>query len=185
MTPSNSSRLRFNTIFENIKDIKEFLYKIPMWRFFLSPIKKNCQNVKNIISCIEKQLIEEIEIFSQFNQSLNSCHSLIPEVLFAREQIHKAVLLISQAKNYKPMATNHAENSYGKISSAINRLAINELDKGKLDSLLRLIRDSIEDLKSSSEDDQKTVINLFNDIATHYTDMEIIISQIIASILKS
>ncbi|MCC5663656.1 hypothetical protein LC653_06870 [Nostoc sp. CHAB 5784] len=188
MTSTNSSRLRFNPIFENIKDIKEFLHKIPMWRFFLSPIKKKCQNVKNLISCIEKQLIEEIDIFSQFNQSLNNCHSLISEVLLARQQVHKAALLIYEAKNYKPMATNNTENSYGKISSAINRLAItnnSESDRGELDSLLKLIRDSIKDLKSCSEDDVKRVIYLFNNIATHYTDMEIIISKIIASILIS
>ena len=188
MTSSNYSRLSFHSIFQDIEHIKEFLHNIPMWRFFLSPIKSNCKKVINVVNFLESQLKEKNDLITQCNRSLNEYHSLTSKVLVAREQASQAAQTLEIAPNYKQMLTSQMLSSLGAIYYDINQLLVlneSESDIGKLNSSLELIRDSIRDLNNSSQDDIKMAIKLFNDTATYYTDMQKTISKIIASILRS
>ncbi|RCJ28647.1 hypothetical protein A6770_23150 [Nostoc minutum NIES-26] len=184
MTYSKSAKWSFDSICEDIKHIKEFLQHIPMWRFFLSPIKSNCRKVRNLVGMIENQLNEQIDLINQFHQSLKNCQELTSKVLVAREKAHKAALIISEGQTkYNEIFTNDMETSYGAISAEIDQLPIpkgSELEKeiGKLDSLLKSIRDSIRDLKNCNQDDVKTAKELFHKIATNYTDMQQIMSKV-------
>jgi hypothetical protein len=169
-----------------VKDMKGITDKLPV-SLTLPPTRGKLSEIQSKMTDLEKKITIGLPKIAQL---IRSYSALLAEVKIAKALSDKAAELISLVPDfgsgYITVFSNDIESKHGSICRIVSQLPIlNATEAGELDRELRIIRDIIRDLKGGSQGESKYIKKCFDDISTHYSDVEAVLSRLLEKILRS
>jgi hypothetical protein len=171
-------------IVTGIKSIKDIFNNFPFSTPFL-PQKDKLLELKNEVDFLEEKINNN---FPKLSNLVWSYSAIISEVKVGRSISDKARQLIMDnpglSPNYTAIFANKLEDDHGRVGYNITRIALPDIsEKGELSEKSRMIRDLINSLKTVNRDDINSLQRIFNEISTHYSDMEEILGRLLQKLL--
>jgi hypothetical protein len=171
-------------IVTGIKLIKDIFINFPFNNPLL-PQKDKLRELKNQVDFLEQKINNN---FPKLSNLVRSYSAIISEVKVGRAISDKARQMIMDnpdlSPNYTAIFANKLEDDHGRVDYNITQIALPDIaEKGALSEKSRMIRDSINSLKIAKRDDINALQRIFNDIATHYADMEEILGRLLQKLL--
>lgn len=168
------------------KEAKEIANTFPL-NFSLPPTRSKLDKIHSKLDSLEKKLTTNLPKMAEL---IRAYSSLLAEVKIAKALSDKTAELISFVQDFDirllTFFSNDIESKHGNICRMVMQLPIVDSNEtGELNRELLIIRDYIRDLKKESQEDLKSVKKYFDNISTHYTDVEGILSRLLARILES
>ncbi|BAZ29751.1 hypothetical protein NIES4074_21980 [Cylindrospermum sp. NIES-4074] len=167
-----------------IKSIKDIFNNFPFSNPLL-PQKDKLIELRNKVDSLEEKINNS---FPKLSHLVWSYSAIISEVKVARSISDKARQLIMNdpalSPNYTAIFANKLEDDYGRVDYGITQISLPDIaERGALTEKSRMIRDLINHLKTVKRDDIDALQRIFNDIATHYSDMEAILGKLLQKLL--
>lgn len=158
--------------------------------------KKNLLSLQEKIISLQDEIVKLEQkantIFPQLSQLISLYSELIADIRAAKAVSDKAAELLAIVpeltvnNNYAQFFIRQIDSDFNRIDSKTTQLpSIDNLEKGKLDEKLRIIRDFCRDLKQCEQNNISGLKVLFNNISTYYSDLESIMGRFLKKILES